>query len=98
MIATYTPRSGQSIYDVCLQIYGTLDLLKNGRSALLQLIIDNGLGNINVSNLKGIVLNFNTDLVADNSIFNNNSSNGVFYASDIPSGRSFNSSFEISFK
>jgi hypothetical protein len=58
----------QSIYDICLQIYGTLDLLSNGESALYKLIKDNNIDSINVGNFAGERIIFDPTLVSNNAI------------------------------
>ena len=63
MIDTYTAKDGQSIYDVCLNTYGTLNLL-------FKLIKDNKISSTNEQRLAGKVFTFDTSLIIDNSIFN----------------------------
>lgn len=98
MISYYTARKGQSLYDVTLQVYGTLDLLKNGVSAVQQIIADNSLANINADSLQQISITYNTDLIADNAMFNQNADNAIYYATDVEKEKSFDQSFDISFR
>ena len=60
-IQTYTAKSGQSIFDICLQVYGTLDLI-------MKLIQDNNIASLNSSGFTGFVFNYDASLIVDNSI------------------------------
>lgn len=70
-MTTYLAKNGQSIYDVCLQTYGSLNFL-------YKLIKDNSLLGINdtVQNKKII---YDESLVEDFSIFNHNDTENIFY-------------------
>ena len=98
-LTTYTALEGQSIYDVCLQTYGTLDLL-------YKLIQDNDIDNVNRVELKGIVFTFDTSLIYDKGLYINNQSTSTIYATRelmTPSNTpvingSFDESFDDSFE
>jgi len=55
---TYTAVAGQSLYDVCLIIYGTLDFL-------VQLAMTNGITDLNNVNLSGIAFSYNNAQIAN---------------------------------
>ncbi|CAB4218271.1 hypothetical protein UFOVP1596_11 [uncultured Caudovirales phage] len=60
-LASYTALDGQSIFDICLQTYGDLNLL-------YKLMQDNKIDNTNSTMLKGSVFIFDTLLIKDNSL------------------------------
>jgi hypothetical protein len=60
----YTAIDGQSIFDVCLQTYGSLDFL--GR-----LIVDSAFDNVNTSPFSGQVFSYDPDLLQDQVIGGN---------------------------
>ena len=64
---------GQSLLDVCLNTYGSLDFL-------LQLIQDNGIPNANADVVSGEVFLFDDALVVDQSTIGQNQSAGISYA------------------
>lgn len=80
-MSNYTAKKGQSIYDVCLQTYGTLSLLSNKESALFKLINDNNISNINTGDLSGKVFIFDENLIFDFSLFSRNIEEKIFYVS-----------------
>jgi hypothetical protein len=73
MIAEYTAKEGQSIYDICANTYGDINKLR-------KLITDNNIGSINNQNLAQQVFKFDTSLIKDNSLFNVNNNSNVIYA------------------
>jgi len=72
-IYRYTVQPGQSLLDVCIQIYGSNDYM-------LKLITDNNLIGVSPPNLNGTVLIFDSTLIAQPSLFNKNKNKGVVYA------------------
>lgn len=73
MIQNYRSLEGQSIYDVCLMTYGTLDLL-------YQLIKDNNYTNVNFVPAAGTVFTWEDTLVIDEKVFITNQTLGVSYS------------------
>jgi len=61
---------GQSIYDICLQTYGSLDYM-------VKLLQDNGLANVNISPFSGQIFVWDETLAADRTISRNTA---VIYA------------------
>jgi len=57
-----TSQNGQSIYDICIQTYGSLDLL-------YKLIQDNNLTNIDATLQPGTTLQWDSSLITDNSFY-----------------------------
>jgi len=72
-IKTYIARSGQSLYDVCLQTYGSIDFI-------YKLITDNQIDNLNTYNLGRKQFIFDASLIADVSINQKNEDGNIFYA------------------
>lgn len=72
MTAQYTWRNGQSIYDVCLNTYGTL-------RHLFKLMADNAISSVNDLSFIGKVIYFETNLIVDNSLYNRNSDQNIHY-------------------
>ncbi len=89
-MTNYTAQTGQSIYDVCLQTYGTLNLL-------FKLLVDNKISVSNTHNLSGVVFIFDDELVKDYSVFNHNVTENIHYATANKVGKSFDKSFDLSF-
>jgi len=58
MSATYTAVSGQSLQDVCMITYGSLDYL-------VQLANDNYITDLNSSSLSGVTFTYNDTLVVN---------------------------------
>lgn len=72
----YKAISGQSIFDVCLQTYGTLDYL-------YKLLQDNGIESVNAPVIGGQTFQWDDSLVLDqglNTVFTNT---GVRYSTDV---------------
>ena len=80
-IQNYSAVLGQSILDVCLQVYGTLDLL-------YKLIQDSGIDSINVSPLSGQIFVYDDALATDQAQINKNFQSGIVYATEIGSNGS----------
>ena len=58
---TYTAVTGQSMYDICLITYGTLDYL-------VKLANDNGITDLNNSSLTGIAFSYDNALIVNEII------------------------------
>lgn len=71
-IATYNAKYGQSIYDICNQCYGTLNLL-------YKLIQDNNISNTNTDDFTGKKFIFDTSLIRQRSVIERDLSNEKFY-------------------
>lgn len=69
-IAFITSQNGQSIYDICVQTYGSLDLL-------YKLIQDNNFPNINTTLQPGTTLQWDTSQITDNSFYGYLQSNSL---------------------
>jgi hypothetical protein len=61
-IVYITSQNGQSIYDICVQTYGSLDLL-------YKLIQDNNFPNINTTLQPGTTLQWDSSQITDNSFY-----------------------------
>lgn len=72
----YIARPGQSIYDICLQTYGTLDLLT-------KLCIDNGLDGIEDAFPIGKIFTFDASLIFNLANYKKNQNQSIFYATKI---------------
>jgi len=68
----YITKYNQSIYDVCLQTYGTLDYL-------LKLVTDNNINNLNTQILTKTSFIFDERLVIDRLLKDNNNRQNVTY-------------------
>ena len=64
-IKTYVAKQGQSIFDICLQTYGDLNLI-------YKLIQDNGIESILTAGFSGMSFNYDASLISDNSIVTQN--------------------------
>lgn len=73
MIGRYVTQPGQSIYDICLQTYGTIELLV----ALMQ---DNSIVSTLQTVLPGKVVTFDKSKIKDTAIFSRNVVDNVVYA------------------
>lgn len=73
---------GQSLLDICLQVYGSLDLL-------LRMLLDSGIDNVNVTPASGQVFTYDDTLQTDQAIINKNALSGIVYATDIGNGMTF---------
>ncbi|HWB93508.1 MAG TPA: hypothetical protein VG605_16725 [Puia sp.] len=76
MLQKFEAVSGQSVYDVCLNCYGSLDLL-------YKLIQDNGLDSVNVSPHSRQVFIYDDALVIDQGVNQQFTQAGKKYATDI---------------
>ncbi|MFB6456581.1 hypothetical protein ACE38W_15020 [Chitinophaga sp. Hz27] len=79
--------SGQSILDVCLNCYGTLDYL-------LKLIIDSGYEDINMVPVSGQTFLYDDSLVVDTNVFKQTTLSGVFFATNISNNGNLQSEIE----
>ncbi len=75
-MTNYTAQAGQSIWDVCLNTYATLDLI-------VKLMQDNGFLNIDTAPYSGQVFAFDETLVADQNITAIATQNGTPYATAV---------------
>lgn len=75
-IKTFTSVYGQSIFDVCLNCYVTLDLL-------YKLLQDNNIDSVNVTPKTGQSFLYDDTLVVDQSIYQTTTLSGVKYATDM---------------
>lgn len=75
-MTAYTSIEGQSLYDVCLNTYGSFDFI-------VKLINDNNIPNMNYYPVSGYVFNWDETLTTDQgvNIINNNSN--VIYATKV---------------
>lgn len=80
-LQNYPAVYGQSLYDICLQVYGTLDLL-------YKLLQDSGVDSVNVVPFSGQVFIYDDTLVTDQAIINRNVLGNILYATDIGSNGS----------
>jgi hypothetical protein len=76
MLQKFEAVSGQSIYDVCLNCYGTLDLL-------YKLLQDNGIDSVNVKPFSRQLFTYDDTLVVDQGINQQFTQAGLKYATDI---------------
>jgi len=65
--------TGQSIYDVCLQTYGTMELL-------VKLVLENNLVSTDAAIEAGKVFTFDKTKIKDTAIFSRNVIDGIIYA------------------
>lgn len=72
----YRIQPGQSVYDVCLQVYGTLDYL-------VKLMTDNNFVSTNEANLNGRLIKFDSDIQRRSATYNDNINRGVVYATAV---------------
>jgi len=89
-IGQYKAINGQGLFDICLQVYGTLDLL-------YKLIADNGIDNVNITDLAQKVFIFDTTLIQNSALLKKNNIENVIYATQISDQGSFNLDFDSSF-
>lgn len=64
--------NGQSLLDVCLNTYGSLDYL-------LKLVQDNGIANVNVVPVSGQAFVYDDSLVIDQSTLQQTTAAGIIY-------------------
>lgn len=78
-MSIYVAKPGQSIYDVCMQVYGTLD-------QLYKLIQDNSLSGVGVESdaLLGKNLVYDPSLTVNPAVFNNAYNQRTVYATNNP--------------
>ena len=69
----YVSKQGQSIYDVCMQTYGTLDLL-------IKLCINNNIDGVEAGFPIGKIFTFDETLIFSQKIFNDNFNQKIFYS------------------
>lgn len=72
----YTARPGQSIYDICLQTYGTLDLL-------IKLCIDNDISGVEDEFTIGKIFTFDSSLIFNLATYKKNNNQSIYYATKI---------------
>jgi len=77
----YTIRQGQTIYDVCLNTYQSLNYL-------FKLLVDNS---ITISSIltPGKTLLFDKSFINNNSLFNATTNNNIFYTTETDEGEVF---------
>lgn len=78
-VGYYRVKLGQSISDVCLQIYGNLDNLQ-------KLIADNNISTYVVSpdTIGNIIVKFTPSLITNPSVFSNNNNKNIIYNTGTP--------------
>jgi len=69
----YYAKPNQSIYDVCLQLYGTLDFLT-------ELLRKNNFNELNNVDATGLTFIFDTNKVKNKKINDHNLMNNIYYA------------------
>lgn len=74
-IKTFTAVSGQSVYDICLNCYGTLDLL-------YKLLKDSGIDSVNIIPYSGQKFTYDDSLVIDINVFQTTTLSGKRYATN----------------
>lgn len=80
-IRNYNAQQGQSIYDICLMTYGTLDNFSNtSYSALFKLMQDNSFSGVNQYPYPGQKFSWDDTLVADQNVSITNTVAKVNYA------------------
>lgn len=75
-IRTFTAVYGQSIFDVCLNCYGSLDLL-------YKLIQDSNVDSVNEIPRSGQVYTYDDSLVVDQNVFQRTTLSGIKYATNL---------------
>lgn len=76
MLQKFNAIEGQSIFDVCLNCYGTIDLM-------YKLLQDNGIDSINVIPYSGQVFTYDDTLVIDQGINQQFTQSGTLYATNL---------------
>ncbi len=92
-MATLQVRQGQSIYDICLQAYGTLNLI-------FKLIQDNLIESIDINPAPGTIIKYDESLIANTAISQQNNNTNTTYTTlddSVEEGGSFDNSFDDSF-
>lgn len=88
---TWIAKQGQSIFDICLNTYGTLD-------QLFKLMQDNDVDNINAIDFSQRKFNFDPTLIVDGAITTRNNNEQIIYVTENDfRGGSFDDSFDMSF-
>ena len=82
-ILHYRIQPGQSVYDVCMQVYGTLDLL-------VKLMADNDFVGTTDTNLNGRLIKFDANLQRRPATYTDNNQRGVVYATNVTQQVVFN--------
>lgn len=72
----FTAIEGQSLWDVCLNTYGSFD-------NIIKLLQDNNVDNINVSPISGQVFNWDETLVQDQAVNQRSSNSKIIYATKV---------------
>jgi hypothetical protein len=95
MIQSFSAVNGQSLFDVCLNTYGTTDLL-------YKLLQDNNISDLDYTPVSGQVFTYDDSLIIDQGIQNFFNQTGVIYATDINiinngTQGDFNSDFNFDF-
>ena len=80
-LQNYQAVYGQSLFDICLQLYGSLDFL-------YKLIQDSGIDSVNVVPFSGQLFIYDDEQVTDQAIINKNVLGNILYATDIGSNGS----------
>ena len=70
---TFVATDGQSLLDVCLNVYASLDYL-------VKLMLDNGVDNVNADVISGQVFEYDDTVSADQSISMQNQQQQIIYA------------------
>jgi hypothetical protein len=61
MLQEYKARDGQSAYDVCIIVYGSLDYL-------VKLLVDSGIENADTSDFSGVTFLYDPTLVTNQAV------------------------------
>lgn len=75
-VGYYRVQPGQSVYDICLQVYGTLDYL-------VRLMVDNNINGTNANDLTGSLIKFDKRLMKRPASFIDNANKNVVYATNV---------------
>ena len=73
----YVSKPGQSLNDICVQIYGSLDFL-------FKLMQDNKIKVVDSVIESGTIFIFDSSLITRPSLFNSNKTNNIIYATIAP--------------
>jgi hypothetical protein len=73
---SYNAQHGQSIYDLALLLYGSVDFV-------YKLIQDNAIHSIDSISFGGTKILFDSSLVTDKSVFDRNDTDEIFYVTGI---------------
>lgn len=72
---TYNSRFGQSLYDICLQTYGTIE-------EIFKIISDNNIGSLNDLYLYRNSIKFDSSLIVNYDVYDHLNNNNIYYISD----------------